>query len=296
MCRHAARVPRRSRAIRVRSGSVRAIAPLLVIAIGSLFGACGARTPLGDRTGADGGLGDDGDDGGTIGPNTDAGFSFRVRTLSVSWDHACAIVHGDRVACWGNNSLGLVGDVIPLNAPPTIVPNLTEVIEVATGQIVSCALKRDGSVWCWGNAVGTRAPKKIVVLPAARQLVVGSGTVCVVSRDERMVCTGVPLLEGAACARPTATASFDAAFGPNIDGVSEIAIGQRHACALRIDSSVWCWGCGEYGALGSLTAGNHAEPIVVPGLIASRIAAETEATCALSGTGPATSPCHLSAT
>jgi alpha-tubulin suppressor-like RCC1 family protein len=51
---------------------------------------------------------------------------------------------------------------------------------------------------------------------------------------------------------------------------------------------VWCWGCGNFGVLGALGAGNHVAPVRVPGVSAVRIAAETEATCAIAASGHAT--------
>lgn len=69
------------------------------------------------------------------------------RTLSMSWSQACAIVDGG-VSCWGDNSLDVVAEGAPLLAPPTRVPGLSAVVEVATGQLVSCALTDDGSVFC----------------------------------------------------------------------------------------------------------------------------------------------------
>src|SRR5262249_58298893 len=120
----------------------------------------------------------------------DACTGLRRRTLSVSWDHACAIVSVDRVACWGANADGLVGDVATLYPKPTIVAGLADVVEVASGQLLSCALRRDGSVWCWGDAIGSRAPVRAASLPPARRLFAGSGTAGVITGDARVACTG----------------------------------------------------------------------------------------------------------
>src|SRR5688572_3116447 len=133
---------------------------------------CGAKTGLEtEREAARDGGGPAPRDGGVA-----AGGMWR--TLSMSWQHACAIVDG-AIFCWGDNSLGLVGGDVATPAPPTRVEGLPEVVEVATGQIVSCALDRERSVWCWGNAVGTDGPIRIAALPVALRVYVGSGTVCV---------------------------------------------------------------------------------------------------------------------
>ena len=244
--------------------------------------ACGARTelPIGGETG-----------GVSVGSGAgadDAGSGPRKRTLSVSWDHACAIISGDRVACWGANGAGLVGDVATIYPRPTIVAGLSDVIEVATGQLLSCALTRDGGVWCWGDPVSSRAPIRVSVLPPAQRLFAGSGTVCVITNDARVACSGMPFLQGDACASQRAPPSLDTLNTPSLDHVVDLAIGQQHACAVRADGSVWCWGCGDSGVLGSLDVGNHDAPIVVPGIAGVRVAAETNATCALTTAGGAT--------
>lgn len=168
---------------------------------------------------------------------------------------------------------------------PTIVAGLTDVVEVAVGQIVSCALQRDGNVWCWGDVLGSRSPLPMSGLPLAERVFAGSGTICVITSEARVACTGVPFLTAGSCTMPSAKPELSVVDTPNIDHVVDIAIGQREACALRSDGSVWCWGCGDSGVLGSLQAGNHAEPIVVPNVRASLIAAETSAVCTSGPTG-----------
>jgi alpha-tubulin suppressor-like RCC1 family protein len=255
---------------------VRVVAVITTIAVA----ACGARTGLGVSTTGGGGA--------TEADAGDGGVAPRRRTLSVSWDTACAIVSGDRVACWGDNSGGLVGDVSALYPTPTIVAGLADVVEIAVGQLVSCALARDGGVWCWGDSIGSRAPVRVSALPRAERLFAGSGTVCAITTDARVACAGDAFLDGDACATQTGHPPLDTLVVPSIDHVVDLALGQQHACAVRADASVWCWGCGDSGVLGTVGAGNHADPIPVSGLSATRVAAETSASCALTTSGGAT--------
>lgn len=37
----------------------------------------------------------------------------------------------------------------------------------------------------------------------------------------------------------------------NLDQVSQISVGYAHACALRDNGSLWCWGTNTYGGLGN---------------------------------------------
>ena len=202
------------------------------------------------------------------------------RRLSMSWDHACAIVDRGRVRCWGYNALGLVGETDELRASPTEVPGLSDVVEVATGQLVSCALDGNGRVWCWGDVLGSRTPLEVTSLPPAERLFVGSATICIISAVGLVACTGQSFFSGGFCTPPVADTSLDGSWQPSVTDVVDLAIGQRHACAARSDGSVWCWGCEEMLELGSPGPRDHTDPVRVEGVSAVHLAAETNATCA----------------
>ncbi len=66
-------------------------------------------------------------------------------------EHACALLEGGKVSCWGANSTGQlgVGDLAE-HLTPTAVPGLSGVSALALGSHHTCALIGDGAVWCWG--------------------------------------------------------------------------------------------------------------------------------------------------
>jgi len=57
-----------------------------------------------------------------------------------------------RVWTWGRNQYGQLGhnDVVQRTSP-TLIPGLTDVVEVATGYYHAMALTADGTVWAWGR-------------------------------------------------------------------------------------------------------------------------------------------------
>lgn len=63
---------------------------------------------------------------------------------AVALSGRCAVLGDGRVACFDSSA-----DKAPVE--PTIVPGLTDVVQVATRFSFACARKRDGSVWCWGS-------------------------------------------------------------------------------------------------------------------------------------------------
>lgn len=75
--------------------------------------------------------------------------------LSVHRDHGCAVANG-RVACWGANRHGELGDGSTADrTTPVLVQGLEDAVSVAAGIGFTCALRANGTVWCWGaNASG----------------------------------------------------------------------------------------------------------------------------------------------
>lgn len=77
--------------------------------------------------------------------------------VSVGYRHACAISRtGDaatsgQVICWGGNAEGQAGGPPTAAIAPTPVVGLSDAVSVAAYHFHSCAIREDGSVWCWGH-------------------------------------------------------------------------------------------------------------------------------------------------
>jgi alpha-tubulin suppressor-like RCC1 family protein len=87
------------------------------------------------------------------GPGFDITNAFKV---SAGLGHACAIVGTGTVRCWGDNADGQVGQpfvsgVNQLYATAELVPGVTEAVDLAAGDVDTCAvLSGSGRVYCWG--------------------------------------------------------------------------------------------------------------------------------------------------
>lgn len=112
----------------------------------------------------------------------------------------CAVTEAG-VRCWGINDQMQLGSEDPMagRLEPTTVAGLSDVRSVGTGASHSCALTREGEVYCWGGnnsgelgREGERSatPVKIENLEDVVELSVGGSHTCVRRADRQILCWG----------------------------------------------------------------------------------------------------------
>lgn len=221
-----------------------------------------------------------------------------VVQLAAGYDHTCARTSARRVYCWGNNATGQLGRSprsLPSSATPVRV-EITAVIDVAAGAGFNCAVRANHAVWCWGENGSLQlgrslrvaydaTPVRIAGLPAARSVVTGSGHACALLVTRRVACWGENL-RGQLGLPTSVPYSQSPRLVPGVAGVTALAAGFDHTCALRAGGSVTCWGSDNDGQLGNGTFEATATPTAVLGLHhATAIAAGVFFTCARESSG-----------
>jgi alpha-tubulin suppressor-like RCC1 family protein len=78
---------------------------------------------------------------------------LRADSIAAGGDHTCVKLKGRSAPrCWGYNDVGQVSPGRPyIVRPPTIPTGVDDVSSVASGALRSCAIKTDGSLYCWGE-------------------------------------------------------------------------------------------------------------------------------------------------
>ncbi|MDQ3036594.1 MAG: hypothetical protein M3Y87_29650 [Myxococcota bacterium] len=166
--------------------------------------------------------------------------------------HACARLVSGRVACWGWNFVGQLGDGTRDDArAPVLVDGIGDATAIAVGMHHSCALHADGTVSCWGyNLAGqlgdgsdvTRArPVRVVGVTDAVAIAAGEMHGCAVRVDGRLVCWGDARRygireddDGPAAAMPRMLESPE----PLVEAIA----GSECTCARGSSGRVYCGG------------------------------------------------------
>jgi alpha-tubulin suppressor-like RCC1 family protein len=183
--------------------------------------------------------------------------------ISAGDDYVCAIAADATAWCWGNDSIGKLGDgaVLTGNQPSPSrvdttgpIPDTWAAITAASDE--TCAIGADATAWCWGHD--------------------GDGE----------------LGNGAALTGPQPSPSRVDTTGTIPDTWTAISIAPSHACAIAADGTAWCWGGDFAGRLGNgplLTAEQPSpSPVDTAGPIPdawTAISAGTSSTCAIAAGG-----------
>jgi alpha-tubulin suppressor-like RCC1 family protein len=194
----------------------------------------------------------------TITPSTFPGVDH-VAHMIFGWIFQCVLRTTGDVWCWGQNRDGELGDgTSSERETPAPVPGLTDVKMLAGGGMTSrgaCAVKGDGSVWCWGLRLkdgyfqGISTPERVVGLtgPVDAIATYSSNSCAIVAGS--LECWGDN--QHGALGIAGAPPSEKPMLVPGLSGVRAVAIGgnsfpsmpgQLRVCALLGDGVPRCWG------------------------------------------------------
>jgi hypothetical protein len=127
-------------------------------------------------------------------------------------------------------------------------------VQIAAGDKHVCAVKEDGSLWCWGNnsrhqlginATGTSPPTQVMESGVAEVTAAYEHT-CARKTDGTVWCWGTSG-DG-----QIGNGSLMPANGPVqvLTNAIEIVAGQLHTCARTTEGELYCWGQNQYGQIG----------------------------------------------
>jgi len=240
-------------------------------------------------------------DGSTVSrsaPVAVAGLGSGVTAIAAGGFHTCAARVDGTVICWGYNAFGELGDGTTQNrSTPVDVLGLTHPVVALSGGVEhTCAIDNAGAALCWGhNSLGQlgdgtntdRATPVAVSGLSADVAAISAGQLhsCAVTAAGAALCWGSNL-SGELGDDTTTSRNVPAGVQSLANGVSRIAAGAFHSCALTAVGAVRCWGSNTHGQLGDATQIDRHRPVPVTNLSnATAIAAGTEFGCAVLADG-----------
>lgn len=219
-----------------------------------------------------------------------SGHLTGVKAVTAGGEHTCALRSNGTVVCWGYAEFGALGDGTTgdTNHVRTKAVGvrrgsgyLDRVVAIAAGDRHTCALRRDRSVWCWGEGSwgqlgdgksgmghhrtkATRVRRGSGYLTKASGIAAGSNHTCARRTDGTAWCWGSAeygqLGDGTVGGSDllTATPTQVRRGSGVLTGVTGIGAGADHTCARRSDGSAWCWGLAGEGQIGDGSTGDPA--------------------------------------
>jgi hypothetical protein len=191
-------------------------------------------------------------------------------------DHACALLSGGGVDCWGDNTYGELGNGTTTSSnSPVAVSGISDATQISAGSYSTCALLSTGSIDCWGHDyygelgngithTDSQIPVAVSGITNAAEITEGDDYSCALLSTGSIDCWGWNQFGELGDGLNTDSAVPVAVSG--ITDARQTSAGLYAACAVLTDSSVHCWGDNGDGALGNGTTTASNVPVTVSGL------------------------------
>lgn len=190
--------------------------------------------------------------------------------------HTAAIKTDGTLWSWGNNNYGALGQnsagFTNFPTPVPITGGGTNWNKVSCGYSFTAAIKTDGSLWSWGRnnfgqlGISNRLDKTTPVREATsgttwKILDCGRWNTSAIKTDGTAWCWGNNQYAqlGANLANSIPSRSSPVLVFGGATNWKQIAIGRRHALAIKTDGTMWAWGSHSYGQTG-INYNNYVNP------------------------------------
>lgn len=233
----------------------------------------------------------------------------RAALLSADFEHTCALLVDSSLFCWGKNDEGDLGQDDPFPGDGSTAADALRPVQVGstgfravdTGQGHTCAIRLDGTLWCWGRntevELGTqpedgqiRRPVQVGTDADWLDVDAGQHHTCALREDLSLWCWGLNNGADDGAGNPLGLERTGEVAEPTRVGLdadwTEVRTHTFHTCALKRSSDLYCWGRAIEGQLG--LGEPELEPRSVPSLVTGEfrsVAVGAFHTCAIGRDG-----------
>lgn len=217
--------------------------------------------------------------GGALGDNTRIDRSSPVQTFSAGTDWKQVSVGGGTAAIktdgslwlWGYGGIGQLGNnsLIARSSPVQTLSAGTDWKQVSMGGYSVAAIKIDGTLWTWGNnasgnlGAGTTLNRSTPAQTAAGgtnwKLISNSATSAV--KTDGTVWLWGPNFNGQLGDNTRINRSIPVQTVSGGTNWKSISTGAFHSSGIKTDGTLWIWGCGRNGALGTNDVITRSSPV-----------------------------------
>jgi alpha-tubulin suppressor-like RCC1 family protein len=222
-------------------------------------------------------------------------------SVSIGGDAACGVTTAGAGYCWGNNSIGQLGNATTMNStgPGAIAGGLTfGSVSVGSLQDFSCGLTAAGAAYCWGyneygqlgNATFTNSTSPVAVagnLTFSSLTAGDDGQACALAAGGAAYCWGYNG-SGQLGVAAIAYSSSPVAVSGGLSFAMISAGENGQTCGVTTAGAGYCWGFNTSGQLGIGTVTNVNAPTAVSGgLVFKSISAGFSSSCGITTAGAA---------
>ena len=209
--------------------------------------------------------------GGQVGDNTTIRRSSPVQVggltnwaqVSVGMNHCSAVKTDGTLWGWGSGAQGKIGDgTVIYRSSPVQVGLLTSWLQVSAGGNHTLAVKADNTLWAWGinssgvlgtgNTIRRSSPVQVGILTNWAQVSAGGDDSGAVKTDGTLWGWGENI-DGNVGDGTTISRSIPVQIGALTDW-NQVSKGEtKISAAVKTNGTLWTWGAGDGGALGTGT-------------------------------------------
>ena len=203
--------------------------------------------------------------------------------ISAGQRHTCALLEGETIKCWGENSSGQLGNgnINSSLTPVTVLASETAAdrtrrmfggSQISVSKNHTCAIRGTRKeVWCWGSnfrgklgngpTSSTSFPVQASGVTSATSITVGGEYSCFIKDNGVVRCWGQGT-NGQLGNGRTRNSTTPVQVSEIRTAIS-IAAGQNHTCVILEGGTAKCWGFNASGQLGDGTNIQRAAPVTV---------------------------------